>query len=500
MSDQELDVSALLAKIEEIQKDPKRFIAQYEFRPVEFCEEVLGVQLWEKQKEVLRRMVTNRRVAVRSGHACGKSFVVACAVIWWLYGRGGIVRTTAPTKQQLENVLWREIRERVKGAPVKLPYEMLSLSELRVTQEWTAVGITTDQESAFQGHHHPRLLAVADEAPGVAEQTHLEMSTLATGEENCILLIGNPTTMAGTFFNAFKMPDIWSCMKISCLDHPNVVAGREIIKGAVTRSWLDEHRKKWGENHPFWYSRVLGEFPKISMRGVIPLLWAERAQNEAGWKKALQEAEEARMPRIGGLDVARYGDNETVLTVRRGDAVEQQIAWHHKTLTETTGMAVRYIRDLGLKSLIVDANGIGAGVYDRLVELRMPVYGYNGGHRAFTPSSFRNRRSEMWWSLRARLERQRLWFPPGSEKLVGELVVPEYEINSSGRIDVESKEKLTERGIDSPDFADSLILCFAMDEDPEAQLQPKKLVDGVDHFSPIPAEEDGYMDQFGVGF
>ncbi len=461
----------IIAKAELIANDPHRFKG-YADDPVGFCTDVLGVTLWEKQKEVLRTIAGNRRVAVKSGHGTGKTFVSACAVLWWLYAREGLVVSTAPTWDHVQSVLWREVNSISARAPVKLPGEQFQ-TERRVDGSWYAVGLSTNTPSAFQGRHHARLLVVVDEAPGVAEQVHLEISTLATGAQNCIYMVGNPTTTSGTFYEAFKHPDVWRCLKISCLDHPNVVQNEELIEGAVTTGWVEERRRTWGETHPFWYSRVLGEFPKISNKGVIPLGWLERAQDEEKRKKALTEAETAKIPRVGGLDVARYGDNQCVLTIRRGDAIELQEAWSQLSLMETVGRAMRAIADYDLKSLVIDAAGVGAGVYDRLIELRAPVFGYNGGHRAFTPGSFSNRRSEMWWSLRTRLEKERLWLPPNSEHLVGDLIAPEYEIISSGRIKIETKEDLLNRGVKSPDYADSLILCFAMDEDPEAELQQK---------------------------
>jgi hypothetical protein len=153
-----------------------------------------------------------------------------------------------------------------------------------------------------------------------------------------------------------------------------------------------------------------------------------------------------------------------------------------------------------LKALVIDASGVGAGVYDRLLELRAPVYGYNGGHRAFTPGSFSNRRSEMWWAMRTRLEKQRLWFPAQSEKLIAELVVPEYELTSSGRIKVETKENLLDRGVKSPDHADSLILCFAMDENPEADLSPRVEDRSRDPEVLKPTDMDDTFAQLGAGF
>lgn len=469
-----LTTQELLEKAKEIQNDPTRF-AIYADDPEGFCRDVLGVELWAKQLEILNALTHSRRVAVRSGHGTGKTFVSACAVLWWLYARQGLVVTTAPTWEHVVSVLWREINEIHRRAPVHLPTTTGEVfqTELRVTDSWYAVGLSTNKPSAFQGRHHARLLVVVDEAPGVAEQVHLEISTLATGAQNCIFMVGNPTTTSGTFYEAFKMPDLWDCLRVNCLDHPNVVSGDEVIPGAVTRGWIDEKKRSWGENHPFWYSRVLGEFPKISNRGVIPLGWIEAAQNEDERLKAQKQAQLDRMPMIGGLDVARYGDNQCVLTIRHGDAVISQEAWGNLSTMETVGRAMRAIDDLKLKALVIDAAGVVAGVYDRLLELRAPVYGYNGGHRAFTPGSFANRRSEMWWAIRTRLEKKRLWLPQHCERLVADLVTPEYELASSGRIQVETKEKLLDRGVRSPDFADSLILCFALEENPEAALEPK---------------------------
>lgn len=477
MSSPILSQPEALARVLEVQQavaaDPLRF-GVYDRDPVGFCLGPLGVkEIWDGQRIVLDALAHHTRVTVRSGHGVGKTFIAACLTLWWLYARRGIVITTAPTKEHVEDVLWREIGQRVLSAGVPFP-GVQTLTEHRIDNTWYAVGITAKNADAFQGRHHPRLLVIVDEAAGVAEDIHLAVSTLATGAENAILLIGNPTVNVGTFADSFKHPDIWHPIRLSCLDHPNVKEGREIIKGAVTREWLAERRRMWGEHHPFWGPRILGEFPQISVRGVIPLGWLERAQNPEAHAKALAQAELDRTPRIGGLDVARYGDNACVLTIRRGDAVEEIDTWHHTSLMETTGRAVRAIRDKELKVLVVDSAGLGAGVADRLQELHQPVLAYNGGHRAFTPSTFGNRRSELWWHLRSRFEQQRLWLPRYTPvTLLRDLLAPEYDIASSGRLRVETKEQLLNRGIPSPDFADSLVMCFATEENPDLVEPPK---------------------------
>jgi phage terminase large subunit len=462
-------VAKLLEVVEAHKQDPKRFIA-YRDKPLEFCDEILGVWLWQKQKDILIAARDNKRVAVKSGHGVGKTFAVACLVIWWLYARQGLIITTAPTWKSVEQVLWREIHNLVQKAPVFLPGEK-NQTDLKIDNTWYAIGLSTDTPSAFQGRHHPDLLAVVDEAAGVNEQVHLEIGTLATGSRNVIVMIGNPTSNTGTFHDAFKNPDIWKCITISCFDHPNVVTGKDVIPGAVNMDWIEERRRQWGDHHPFWFSRVLGEFPKISNKGVIPLGWIERQTNEDMRVIAIAQAQEEHIPRIGGLDVARYGENQSVLTIREGDAILEQVSWHHASLMETAGLALKAIRDYELAIIVVDASGIGAGVVDRLLEQGAPVYAYNGGHRAFTPGSFTNRRTEMWWYLRERFEKGKIWLPAGCERLTADLVGPEYEISSAGRIKLWSKEYMLEHGFKSPDWADSLVLCFAVDEDPEVELE-----------------------------
>lgn len=494
-----LTVQDLLAKAQEVAKDPYRFAALAD-DPHRFQVEVLGWIPWQKQVDVMEAVRDNRRVAVRSGHGTGKTRTAAGVVLWWLYARQGLVVTTAPTKEHVEDVLWREINELAARSRVKLPGEITAVRH-KITETWYADGITTNKPGAFQGRHHPRLLIVIDEAATVDELIHIEASTLATGDENCIFLIGNPTTTSGTFYEAFHKRGPWKLIHISCFDHPNVVGNKEIVKGAVTRTWVEEQRTKYGENSPFWFARVLGDFPKISNRGVIPLAWVERAQNNIKWKEALASAEDERIPLVAGLDVARYGDNRTVMVLRRGDAIVEILAWSGKNLMETVNVVSGIIKSRSIQLTVVDASGIGAGVLDRLLEMGQPVMGYNGGHRAFTPSTFTNRRTEMWWALRQRFEKERIWLTKDvPDELQSDLIAPQYAINPSGKIQLETKEQLLDRGIPSPDYADALVMCFAMDEDPLELDQPLQDYGKDPNEVFIEIKDDAQFSQLPYGF
>lgn len=478
-------VEQVLVLAREAKGDPTRFTS-YKGRPVEFATDILGVWLWPKQQEILEKSVRRRRVAIRSGHNVGKTFVMAVLALYWLYAEQGRVITTASTWEQVEDALWGEIITLWRNAKVTLPGQQYA-TELKISDVWYAKGLATNKASAFQGRHHPRLLVIIDEAAGVEAQIHTEASTIASGEFNHIVMVGNPTETSGDFYDSFKHPEIWETVHISCFDHPNIVERREVIPGAVSWAWVEERRAMWGEGHPFWFSRVLGQFPRISEKGVIPLMWAERAQEQEARRlaelKLAKEGDEQhpRLKPILALDVARYGMNRCVLGVRWGDVVEEIEAWDHVSTMETAGRAAKKAREIGASHLVVDESGVGGGVVDRLMELDLgetQVVGYNSGHRAWTPGLYSNRRSELWWLVRKRLENDRLLYPV-EPQLIADLVAPTYRVSSSGRIQVETKEALLERGVKSPDYADMLVMLFA-DSSPEQfeqELKPEPAQD-----------------------
>jgi len=447
---------------------------KYADDPIGFCKDVLGVTLWKKQEEMALAVRDHYQVAVRSGHAIGKTLASACIGLWWFYARQGRVISTAPTKNHVEGVLWAEIHRLRKKAKVALPGEV-ARTAIRMDDEWYFQGFTTDQEGAFQGRHHPRLLVIIDEAAGVPESIHLEASTCASDvRSNRIFMVGNPTSLSGTFYQAFQS-DQWHQIHVSCFDHPNVTEGTCVIPGSVSVDWIGKCRSKWGEQHPYWYSRVLGEFPRRSMYGIIPRIYIDQAQCEQSWKDAKLKAEVERVPRVAGLDVARSGESRNAFVVRRGDVVEAVISWPGQSIMKTAEEVMNLLKQYSVSILVVDcAGGWGAGVADSLLQnTNYHVIQYNGGHRAFTPSTFSNRRSELWWHVRHRLEQKKLWFPPASLENHGELKAlfeqlqsVEYHMTAGGKLSVEPKEEMLARGFPSPDQADALVMSFAVEEDP----------------------------------
>ncbi len=164
--------------------------------------------------------------------------------------------------------------------------------------------------------------------------------------------------------------------------------------------------------------------------------------------------------RVGGLDVARFGDDESAFVIREGNRVVLAETWHGKDTMWTCGR----VKASGVH-VNVDVIGIGAGVVDRLLEQEYPCAGINLAEAASASDRFCNQRAELYWNLRERFRMGEISLAemPSElyERLVGELTAIKYGYDSAGRIRVEDKGEIKKRIGRSTDLADALVLAFA---------------------------------------
>lgn len=170
------------------------------------------------------------------------------------------------------------------------------------------------------------------------------------------------------------------------------------------------------------------------------------------------------MPLVFGVDVARFGDDRTVVFPRRGIVALDPVMVTKKDNVEVANKIISLYHQMQPHSIFVDA-GQGQGVIDILRQALPCVYEIPFGGSALDPVKFYNRRSEMWFLMRE-------WIRAGGaipsvEGLVGELSSPIYSYDAKGRISLEKKEDIKERLGRSPDIADALALTFALPVLPE---------------------------------
>jgi len=423
--------------------------------PVFFASEILGVHLWDKHVKIIESIRDNDNTCVASGHGVGKTFISAVATLWFLctHDQSRVI-TTAPTNRQVESILWAEIWSLYKNARVPLGGKLLKTA-LNIEEKWFALGLSTDDPDRFQGHHALHMLLIMDEAPGIDPKIYEAAQGILTQASSKCLLIGNPTSPAGPFFDAFTNK-LWNSFHISCYDSP-AIKDPEGYPALTTEKWINERKAEWGEQSPMFVSRVLGEFPIEGEDTLIPLSWCNRAVSR--WEKSKDNCKVSDHVYLG-LDVARYGTNKTVLTNYVPNRLMYQKSIQNKSTTDATQLAIKDGISAGAKlmQITTDDTGLGGGVTDRLRELGYPVLAVNFSQKPTDPMHFRGIRDEMYWNLRELFRSEEIAIPNNSS-LINQLSAIKYKINArSGRIEIESKDDMKKRGQKSPDEADSLTI------------------------------------------
>jgi len=435
---------------------------------VEWVSDVLGATPWDRQADILRALAAEPRVTVRSGHGVGKTWTAAAAALWFLYTREPVVvLTTAPTHRQVREVLWREIRRLRAGLPKNGAWPPGDLREtaLRLAEDRFALGLTTDEPDRFQGFHAPHVLVVVDEASGVDDHIFQAIEGVLTSQESRLLLIGNPLRTSGAFYRSHRGGP-WVRFVLSALECPNVAGVRPDAPGfaeqevrhpgLVTARWVAERRDDWGEDSPLYQSRVLGEFPDQASDALIRLGWIEAAVARG---RAAEEP--SREPVEMGVDVARFGECETVVVIRRGPRVLRLLAWRGASTMETAERVSALAEEWGAALVRVDAVGLGSGTFDRLQELLGDrAVDVNVGRPPRNSERYSLLRDELFFGLRARFRDGDIALPD-DPLLRDQLAALTYAISERGQQVVCPKSELARRGIVSPDRADALALAFA---------------------------------------
>lgn len=381
------------------------------------------------------------------------TWLAARIVLWFLYSYPhSKVLTTAPTWHQVEHLLWREIRKAHQQSVYPLGGDVLQ-TQINLSEDWFALGLSTNDAIRFQGIHAPRVLVVFDEAMGVANEIWEAAEGVAVGDNDRFLAIGNPTDPTGRFKQVCDSP-LWNVIRLSGEEHPNVLEDADIVPGAVTRAWIKEKEIEYGgRDSAFYRARVLGLFPEQGDDMLISLADVERAQMR--WN-APQGTPDAL-----GVDVARYGSDETVEIELYGSTVAMPRAFHGQNTMQTAG-AIK--ASSAIKKGVDDA-GLGGGVTDRLREQKVEILAYNAGASAYDKEQFLNRRAESWWLIRELLRKDELDLPPDN-KLAADLTNIKFNYTSRGQIKLESKDEIKKRTGRSPDRGDALAIALAAANQP----------------------------------
>ncbi len=426
--------------------------------PTKFVIEAIGATPDRWQSETLQLLADHDKVSVRSCHGPGKSTLDSWAILWFMSCFfPAKVPCAAPTLHQLKDILWSELAIWHKQMLPALKDEFViraSDQDMRLylknaPQESFAVARTGRKENpeALQGFHSENLLFIIDEASGVDDVVFEVAQGALSSAHAKVLMTSNPTRVSGYFYDSHhKMRDRWKTVKIGADDSPR-----------VTDQYKDDIALQYGKDSNIYRVRVQGEFPKSDDDTLIPLDIVESAIG-----REIRVSRETDI--VWGLDVARFGNDRTVLLKRRGPVVnEKERVWQGQDTMVTAGKVVDEYEKALVKPIVinVDVIGIGSGVVDRLKELGLPVQGINVGETPSANDRYSKLRDELWFKAREWFEGRDVSITEDQEALVGELTTPKYTVLSTGKLKVESKDDMKKRGVRSPDIADAFCLTFA---------------------------------------
>lgn len=429
--------------------------------PEGFAEDILGITLWSRQRELLRAVRDFEQNAVKAGRKVSKSYSIATICLWWVLAKQGRVLMTSSSYEQIKAIIWQELS--VLGSKVNITVPLDPNTGVRQNNKILIQGRSTSKRENFQGYSGADMLYIVDEASGVDSAIFEAIDGNRAGGGS-ILMLGNPTQTVGYYYEAFTIKrEFWNCLTISSLESPNITGELGFdIPGLATKKWVQQVKEEYGEDSPYFQIHVLGEFPTEGANNVIGLKLIDDA------KKANAEATGAL--RLG-LDVARYGDDDSVLQPVKGKRQLKALEFHGLDGPELAEKVIHYLeqyRRQGFTEKVVinvDVIGVGASAFDALnhhstkTRLDYEVIAVNVAENA-TNEDYHRLRDQLWFSLADWLKEGGS-LPYSSSRLEAEMLAAAYSFDTQGRYKVVSKDKMKELlSGKSPDRAEALMLAI----------------------------------------
>lgn len=390
------------------------------------------------------------RIAVASGHGIGKSALVAWIILWAMSTRphlAGVV--TANTAVQLNSKTWRELSIWHKRLINKHWFRWTATKFYQADnpETWfvSAIPWSKEKPEAFAGLHADHVLMLFDEASAIAPEIWETAEGAMTTPGAMWCAFGNPTRNSGKFFECFhRMRHRWNSLQVDSRT-------AKMANKSQIAEWIEDY----GEDSDFVRIRIKGVFPRAGSNQLISSESVEKAQ-----AKTIRQDDYISAPKILGVDVARFGDDQSVMIRRQGLYASGLRKFRGLDLMKYALSVADEIKQYRPDLVFIDQGGMGAGVVDRLHELKFwNVYGVDFGSSPEEPGKYFNKRAEMWCRMRD-------WLKEGADipndpDLASDLIAPEYGFSGDkGQILLEKKQDMKKRGLPSPDCGDALALTF----------------------------------------
>ena len=404
----------------------------------------------------------SNKISIASGHGIGKSATLSWLILWFLFSfYNAQVPCTAPTADQMYDVLWKELNlwiNRIQDAEVKDMYEWES-NHIRIKvapYSWFARAKTSSKENseALAGVHAEDVLLVADEASGIEEEIFNTAEGALTNENVLMILIGNPTRDTGYFYDTHhRAKKSWQ----NC-----VFDGEE--SPIVDVAYVEAQEERHGRGSVQFGIRVSGIFPN------------EGVMDDSGYIRILGDGDIRTIPAdtqiefvgtpILGVDPSGEGDDETPFYIR-DEFKLYLVHTEAKSTPKTIASKIITLKEkynIEWDDIVVENLGVGADVGKEVALATKGIGNITTVNTGELPDVdtdlYLNKRAEYYWLLRE-------WCIKGGQlvedkKTKDQLMTIRFKRSTRGKIQIIPKLELKKRfGYDSPDRADAAMLTFA---------------------------------------
>jgi len=423
--------------------------------PVQGVRDLFGAEPTPQQVELIRyAWDPQARVAVSSCTGAGKTATLAWLTYLFLLTQEDCrIMMTSPSFQQLNRVYKTEC-EKWRGKMPKpiadlftITREQVKLNSDTLVQRADLVTLSTDNKESLQGGHAKNYVALIDEASAAEPEAFAVLQkTLSTDTGGRFILTSNPTRSVGPFYDIFhkdEMKKLWKGLYFTAFENPRRAP-----------NFIEEMKSTYGEESDHYRVAVLGQFPRAANSQFISSEIVDLATTND-----LTYPAHYNYPIVMGVDIARFGDDETVLVIRQGPKILNIIRHNKLDTMEVAEKVFEAQSKWQAQVIFIDSVGVGAGTFDRCKQLKLPVREVMGSHKSSKPLEYFNMRAQLWGEMR-------LWLENGAdippiEALRNQLVGMTYGFTGKMQIQLTTKKDIKKTGAPSPDIADALSLTFA---------------------------------------
>ena len=452
----------------DLERDAITTFERWRDHPEAMVREEFGVEPDAWQLEALQVFPHNNRLAMKACKGPGKTAILAWLILNFMTTRPNPkIGATSITGDNLSTNLWPEIalwmgksefcRSTFRWTKTRVEHKAHGSTWFAVARTWPKSGNAEEQANALAGLHGDYCMFVLDESGGIPQAVMVTAeAVLASGIETKVIQAGNPTHTTGPLYRACTVDRaLWYVITIT--GDPDDPKRSPRIK----LEWAREQIASYGRDNPWVMVNVLGQFPPSSINALLGV-----EEVEAAMKRAPREDVYVWAQKRLGVDVARFGDDRTVIFPRQGLMSWKPVIMRNARTTDIAARVMLAENRFGnggeVLTFVDDTGHWGHGVIDNLIAAGRTPIGLNYSGKAIDPR-YKNRRVEFWLKGAEAIRAGAAL--PMLPEMVPELTEPTYTF-VNGVFVLEEKDQVKARIGKSPDLADAYMQTYALEEMP----------------------------------